>query len=239
MPRSAALRPRKRPMQARSRATVDALIDAAARILVDGGYGEFSTNRVAACAGVSVGSLYQYFPNKESLLAELRSRHVAQIEHGLGIAMASMRDAPLPEVVAALIEATVAAHLIAPELHRMLSAEAPNLHPTDASSAFARRAAASVRALMESRRRELAITDLDLATFLVVRTVEATIHEAVVERPADLASGAVAREVTRLLVGYLTGKTAISRSHPPPDRRSRSRRRDRATLTPPSAPRAP
>src|SRR5258706_778849 len=51
---------------------VDAILDAAARILVDRGYDAFTTNRVAAGAGVSVGSLYQYFPNKEALLAELK-----------------------------------------------------------------------------------------------------------------------------------------------------------------------
>ena len=60
--------------------------------------------------------------------------------------------------------------------------------------------------------------DLDLAVYLVVRTVEATIHEAVAERPDDLASGAIAREVTRLVLGYLTGAPAVS---------SRARRRTR------------
>lgn len=205
MPRPTAPRPRKRPVQARSQATVDALVDAAAHILVRGGYGAFTTNRVAARAGISIGSLYQYFPNKEALLAELQSRHVARIERGLASTLARLREAPLPEVVAALVEGNVAAHLVEPELHRILSAEVPRLGPTDAATAFEQRATATVRTLMESRRHELAIADLDLATFLIVRTVEATIHEAVVERPADLASGAVAREVTRLLVGYLTG----------------------------------
>lgn len=211
MPRPTAPRPRKRPVQARSQATVDALVDAAAHILVRGGYGAFTTNRVAARAGVSIGSLYQYFPNKESLLAELQGRHVARIERGLEGIMANAAALPVPQVIAALVEGNVAAHLVEPELHRMLSAEVPRLGPTDATTAFEQRAFARVRALMESRRRELAVTDLDLATFVVVRTVEATIHEAVVERPEDLASGAVAREVTRLLVGYLTGRAMTGR----------------------------
>jgi AcrR family transcriptional regulator len=204
MPRRSAPGPRKRPVQARSQATVDAIVDAAARVLVRGGYGAFTTNRVAARAGVSVGSLYQYFPNKEALLAELKTRHVTQLERGLDAAMTRVADAPIAELIAAVIEAMVAVHLVDPELHRVLSAEVPQLGPSDAAAAFGQRMAARVLALLRSRRDEIVVRDVDLATYVVVRTVEATIHEAVAERPADLASGAIAREVTRLLLNYLT-----------------------------------
>src|SRR6185369_8903715 len=107
MPRPSAPRPRKRPVQARSQATVDAIVDAAARVLVRGGYGAFTTNRVAARAGVSVGSLYQYFPNKEALLAELKTRHVTQLERGLDAAMTRVAGAPIAELIAAVIAANV------------------------------------------------------------------------------------------------------------------------------------
>ena len=216
MPEPAAARPRKRPVQARSQATVDAILDAAARILVAEGYGGFTTNRVAAVAGVSVGSLYQYFPNKEALLAELKGRHVAQLERGLDAVMAGLGDAPLAEIVT--------------DRDRGQRRRAPD-RPRAAPRAFDRGATAradgrvervrpadggAVRAVFASHRREIAVRDLDLAAYLVVRTVEATIHEAVVERPDDLASGAIAREVTRLLLNYLTVGTA-------PTRRARSR----------------
>lgn len=209
MTRPRAPHPRKRPVQARSQATVNAIVDAAARVLVAGGYGAFTTNRVAARAGVSVGSLYQYFPNKEALLAELKARHVADLERGLDTVMATIGDEPLADIVTAVIAANVAAHLVDPELHRVLSAEVPQLGTTDAATAFEQRTVARVHALLTSRRHEIAVRNLDLATYLVVRTVEATIHEAVVERPADLASGAIAREVTRLLLNYLTVREPV------------------------------
>ncbi|MDE0366729.1 MAG: TetR/AcrR family transcriptional regulator [Gammaproteobacteria bacterium] len=65
---------RKRPRQARAIATVDAILDAAARILTEDGYAAASTNRIAERAGVSIGSLYEYFPGKEAIFAELRRR---------------------------------------------------------------------------------------------------------------------------------------------------------------------
>lgn len=215
--------PRKRPVQSRSQATVDAILDGAARILVRDGYGAFTTNRVAAAAGVSVGSLYQYFPNKEALLGELKARHIAALERGIDAALATVDDAPLARIVTRVVAANVAAHLLDPALHRVLSTEVPHLGPSDAADAFARRTAARVRALLEARRAELAVRDLDLAVYLFMRTVEATIHEAVTERPDDLASGAITREVTRLVLGYLTGASTTGGHRAAPGSRARSR----------------
>src|SRR5262245_5732905 len=111
--------PRKTPAQDRSRAMVEVILDAAARVLVKDGYGAFTTNRVAEKAGVSVGSLYQYFPNKESMLAELMRRHMRELERGFEAILADAAERPLAETVRALIEATVRAHLLDPELHRV------------------------------------------------------------------------------------------------------------------------
>ena len=80
----ATVQPRKKPAQARSRATVEAILEAATRILRDQGLADLTTNRVAERAGVSVGSLYQYFPSREAILAELvrrlRREYVAACE---------------------------------------------------------------------------------------------------------------------------------------------------------------
>lgn len=224
-------RPRKSPSQARSHATVDTILDAAARILVADGYGAFTTNRVAARAGVSIGSLYQYFPNKEAILAALKTRHIDALARGIDDALTRAGTAPLAELVPAVIEANVAAHLVDPELHRVLSAEVPQLGTTDAAFAFERRMAVRVRALFESRRAEIAVRDLGLATYLVMRTVEATIHDAVAMRPRDLASGAITREVSRLLLGWLTTSSRTPRA---PARRARTAL-PRETASPPRA----
>src|ERR1044072_3117584 len=77
--RKALTNPRKEASQERSRPTVEALVDATARILVREGFDKASTNRIAEVAGVSVGSLYQYFPGKEALVAAVIERHQQEI----------------------------------------------------------------------------------------------------------------------------------------------------------------
>lgn len=128
---------RKQPKQARSRSTVDAIIEAGARILSAEGWAGFNTNRVADEAGASVGSLYQYFPDKLSLIDAIRQRH-------LGDSLAAVRNCLRPRqtagaFVAELVDAVIAAHSIHPGLHRVLLDEAPNSEGfRDSESAFER-----------------------------------------------------------------------------------------------------
>lgn len=197
--------PRKLPEQDRSRATVDTIVAAAARVLVKNGYDAFTTNRVAEKAGVSIGSLYQYFPNKDALLSELMRRHTIAIEEGIDAMAERAKTAPLPEVVRVAIEHNVRSHLIDPELHRVLS-EVPPLGKLDWEAEFTERMVARVRAAFEARRAEIVVPDIDLAVYVVTHAVEAIVHNAATERFEDLKSGVLAEEVTRMLVGYLTGK---------------------------------
>jgi AcrR family transcriptional regulator len=202
--------PRKAPEQDRSRATVEAIVEAAAHILIKHGYDAFTTNRVAEKAGVSIGSLYQYFPNKDALLSELMRRHIVEIERGVEEMAALARTAPLAEVIRAGIEQNVRSHLIDPALHRVLSEELPRLGPLDWKVAFIERMEARIRGMLEARKSEIAVADIDVAVYIVTRTVEAVVHNAVCEKPKALASGALAEELTRMLVGFLTGKMSAS-----------------------------
>ena len=210
-PKKSVVSPRKMPAQDRSRAMVELILEAAARVLVKDGYEAFTTNRVAERAGVSVGSLYQYFPNKGALLGELMRRHMAELEHRFEAILADAADRPLAETVRALIEASVRAHLIDPELHRVLSEEVPHLGAVDWRDDFGKRCAERVRAVLEQRRSELAVGNLDLAVYLVTTTTETAVHDAVATRPEDLRSGALADELTRMIVSYLTGKPLAAR----------------------------
>lgn len=121
-------RPRKTPRQARSTSTVEAIVEAAARILEQAGHGGFSTNAVAECAGVSVGSLYQYFPRKEALIGSLIAREKKRlIEEAREAASRSVGG----DALRAMIEACVDHQLRRPTLARLLDFEEARL-PLDA-----------------------------------------------------------------------------------------------------------
>jgi AcrR family transcriptional regulator len=121
-------RPRKTPRQARSASTVEAIIEAAARILEREGHGGFSTNAVAETAGVSIGSLYQYFPRKEALIGALIAREKGQLISRVRAAATQPTGA---EALRAVIEACVEHQLCRPTLARLLDFEEARL-PLDA-----------------------------------------------------------------------------------------------------------
>ncbi|OHX13563.1 TetR/AcrR family transcriptional regulator [Chromobacterium sphagni] len=116
---------RKQPSQARSRHAVAAILEAAARILARDGYAGMTTNKVAELAGVAIGSLYQYFPNKQALVAALHRRHgeetLAVVEATLrrGAALSPRRQ------LAELVSAVLALHQRELGLHRVLEREWP------------------------------------------------------------------------------------------------------------------
>ena len=89
------INPRKLPQQERARATIDAILTATARILVKEGFDRASTNRIAEEAGVSVGSLYQYFPGKEALVAALIERHLDEMTSLFASAFVRFGELPL------------------------------------------------------------------------------------------------------------------------------------------------
>lgn len=121
MARKPPTKPRKNASQARSRATVDALVEATARILVREGFEKTSTNRIAEIAGVSVGSLYQYFPSKEALVAAVIDRHNEEIMTIVRAAFVEVADMPIEKAVRKLVTVAIEAHHIDPNLHRVLA----------------------------------------------------------------------------------------------------------------------
>ncbi len=202
-----AVNPRKSASQARSRATVDALVEATARILVRDGFERASTNRIAAEAGVSVGSLYQYFPGKEALVAAVIERHNRDLMQVVQAALAQVEGASVEIVVRTLVAAAVAAHRLDPKLHRVLAEQTPRAGDLADVVFFHREAQGLFRALLEDHRDEVGAFDLDLAAFVCVTSIEALTHSAVIHRPAMLTDDAVVEalvnEATRLIIGYL------------------------------------
>jgi AcrR family transcriptional regulator len=118
---------RKAPGQARSKETVNVILEASARILEEQGLRGFNTNAVAAKAGVSVGSLYQYFPNKDAILLALIHSFERATNEAVQEAIQSGRGRPLKPCLRLFVRALVVMHYRRPRLNRVLEAEEERL----------------------------------------------------------------------------------------------------------------
>ena len=154
---------------------------------------------------MSVGSLYQYFPNKEALVAALVARHNREMLELLRDALKEVASLDLATAMRELVKATVDAHLVDSALHRIFAEQVPRMGQLAKIEALQRETFLLVRAYVEERRNEISVRDLDSATFICVTTVEALTHEFVINKP-DALDGDRDRfidEVTRLIMGYL------------------------------------
>ena len=122
MPRPAVapLQPRKTPVQPRAALTVGAISEATIQVLLREGMDRLTTTRVAERAGVSVGTLYQYYPNKHSLLFAVLAAHLDRVTAAVEAACEEARHKPLAEMIGSVVEAFVDAKLERPDISRAL-----------------------------------------------------------------------------------------------------------------------
>lgn len=208
MARRPLTKPRKIASQERSRATVDALIEATARILVREGYDKASTNRIAEVAGVSVGSLYQYFPSKEALVIAVAEGHQQKIMRTVRGELAEVMAQPVEKAMRKLIAIAVKAHRVDPRLHRVLAEQIPRVGKLEKQETFNPENYILFSMYLESHRDEICVDDLELASFLCVTSIEALTHNAVLHYPrmqSEETMEALIDEGARLVTGYLMG----------------------------------
>ncbi len=201
--RSQRLKPRKVPKQVRARETQQRFLDAAARVFARHGYSAGTTNRIAEEAGASVGSLYQYFPNKDAILVALVRQHIAD---GAGLVAARLADAgelPLVERIGVFVDAVLANHTGDPRLHQVLFEEAPRppelleeLHTLEGSIIDA--AEAMIRA-----DDTIDVGDPAMAARLVVTAIESLIHRYISSQHENLNVGSFRHELVTMLARYL------------------------------------
>lgn len=193
--------PRRTPVQARARLTCDAIVEATARIL-EAGRDLPSTNHIAKVAGVSVGTLYQYFDSRDAILRALCDRHAEEMTGLLLSHAGPLFEAPPRTAVPAFIDAMAAAHAVAPRLHlalvRTLLADGG-----ERLAAVQDPARALVLAWLVRHAGEVRPRDLQAAASLLTHTVEAAIHGQLVEDPARLRDPAWRAELVDLLLRYL------------------------------------
>jgi AcrR family transcriptional regulator len=145
-----ALKPRKSPVQDRSAATVEALHAAAIQVLIKEGLSRCTTTRIAGRAGVSIGSLYQYYPNRDALLAAVLKQHLDGVADAVEGICRQHAGAPVSRMAARLVSGFLAAKLSNPVESKALYAVAEARGGHVLAARMRERMVSAVAAMLES-----------------------------------------------------------------------------------------
>jgi AcrR family transcriptional regulator len=195
--------PRKLPRQTRSKATVDAIATAAARILVRDGYERANVNAIAELAGVSIGSLYQYFPSKDSVVAEVIKRHSARMIEVFQDGLPELAFLPMPEACRGIVRRALAAFAVDPALRAVIVEEVPDLADFVRSREFDKTLAFMLRGYFVFNAERIRPTNVDLAVKIVATAAEAAMTRVILDHPDLVGSEELVDEVTALVLGYV------------------------------------
>lgn len=200
--------PRKAPQQARSRRTWDRTLAAAARVFAENGYASTTTDQIAEAAGLSIGSLYQYFPNKDAVLHVLAMDHIneadAVIKEALDTAVGGhATDVSIRDWLRPAINALISVHAASPHLHRVIFDEAPRTPELMARFTTSQTYAIDrVAALLQSDA-ELILPSPERTAVFVVATLESLTHR-FISSPHAISHHDLADELEILSSAYIS-----------------------------------
>jgi AcrR family transcriptional regulator len=200
---------RKEPRQARAQATVGAILEATVQILDREGLEAATMARIAEVAGVSVGSIYQYFSHRDAILNALQDREFARALTLVQELLADGNLAQTPEqTVTAVVRGLAQLYRACPGLHRVLTIEGLRVAQADRVHAFDLRVIEVVRHFLQASSAPMRPKNLDAAAFVVVQAVRATMLACLLERPPGLDEQTLIQEVVDLVLCYLVRQDA-------------------------------
>lgn len=202
MPLSPRPTPRRAPVQERSRALVQRIIDAGYRVLLTHGYEGASTNRIADEAEVSSGSLYQYFSNKDEIIAAVVEQYTETLQTRIAKALTTRLDEPPAILTRATLEALLDALADQPEFLRVVVEQTPRLDGGARIGRFEERIAELTGAYLRFNRRRLRDAPMDTAAWILVQTVEQVTIRYVLDKP-PIERDEFLDELTTLAINYL------------------------------------
>ncbi len=219
---------RRAPRQSRARRLTEQVLNATAEVLVRRGHAGLSTNSVAAQAGVSVGALYQYFPDKAALLAAVRERHARAMGQALLAAWADAAPTRLDTAVQALVRGLFAAHALEPTLHDRLEQDGPLVvtlpsHPDgvvcrvpcEASALMAPGAVwAFWRQRLQRHEAQFGVAEPALAVWVALQMADGLAHAAwagASRAPLPFAVDALEQAAVQAVCAYLAGPSGHGR----------------------------
>jgi AcrR family transcriptional regulator len=196
------LKPRKRPVQARSETTVAALFEASIQVLLAVGYRKFTTTRVAERAGVSVGTLYQYFPNRQALITAVIERYLHELTSTVDRHCAALRGQTLDTMVKGLVDAVIAAKWAHIEVSRALHEPLADIGGAELVRAAAMRTAGAVAEVLRSCA-DASFRDADRLALLIVISSSSVLQATIAEQTSGLDREALRAHMRAMVLGYL------------------------------------
>lgn len=194
---------RKTPRQRRAAEAFHSVLTAASRLLPDLGYQRLTTNRIAELAGVSIGSLYQYFENKDAIALELFQKILGQNQDGLKAALEECRGCALDVALDRLVAKMVDRMLEKKTLLDLLYLYAPRIHTTRVVVGARKNVMVLLQEFLDQRARELAVTDTRAASEVLVLAFLGVIHGHILDKESSLDRDTLVRELSGMAKRYL------------------------------------
>ncbi|OKJ93040.1 TetR/AcrR family transcriptional regulator [Amycolatopsis sp. CB00013] len=196
------IQPRKQPRQVRAELTRQRILTAAAHVFAEFGYAAGTTNRIAERARISIGSLYQYYPNKDAILAELLTRHLDGDRATETLRRYKESPEPLETVIRDFVRTVIENHLDDPRLLQVMIEQAPRSGELlERITRLEWEMIGDLRELLHDHP-EVRVRDKDTAARLVASTVELTVHQ-LIASPGSIDVTRLENELVAMITGYL------------------------------------
>lgn len=208
--RAVSLNPRKKPQQRRSHETIETIFEATIQVLLANGFDRTTTIQIAERAGVSVGSLYQYFPNKRALMAAMVKRHVGGVADATIAACQSAHGRTIEEMCTTMLTAFVDAKTRRPDLSRALYMPTAMVNGDDIVKAESIRAAQAVHDMLITAS-DAKFDQPRLVSMMVIASIVGPTRATIEAGGNRSTFEALKRHLVALCVGYLkevSGTTA-------------------------------
>lgn len=198
------LAPRKIPQQQRAQFTVECILRAAESIIAKNGYDAATTNHIAEVAGVSIGSLYQYFPSKEAIAASLVENAVLNATEELRDCLIAQMARPLDQSIREIVQVILDTRKKYSFIFLRLPREVPKLGRLSRKVTTEKFLYGTISAFYQQHRSEILVEDLETAMFVAEHIVVGSIDSYLDNNAPIITEDQLVEHISDAVVKYLT-----------------------------------
>lgn len=202
MPRKTLVSPRKSPKQGRSKNLVGTILTATTRVLETAGYAKATTNRIAELAGVSIGSLYQYFPSKEALVGAILDQQIERNQKRFEAKILEVDGKSLEELIDVLVQTAAETYLPNRKIMSILFEQAPALQKTQNILRVRKHVTSQLKQVLDRFEGKVRPKNTELAVFIAVNAVLGVLQMALLSYPDGIKEAELTREMSHMVRRY-------------------------------------